>query len=382
MSKKYPILYSRTAKGNIQQWQIIAEEDGYYTIEGLQGGTLTTSKKNFVEVKNSGKANATTLAKQAEKEAKAKWSKKLKTGYAESVEAISKIDFKKPMKGDKWKEREDEVIFPITVQDKLNGVRCQNTAEASKSTGGEIFWTIPHIRKALAPIFEKYPNAFIDSEAFNYALRKKLGRLVSIVSVIHKEKDLTPELLAESEQIVQLHVFDGYGFEGITEETPYLQRYEAVKKLVTDLKSKYINILENETIYDLDSLMARFVRNRKKGGEGLMVRWGDCPFKHGRSKYMLKLKHFEDAEFKVLDVQDGNADWKGCAKRIILELNEPSTRGETSFASNIEGDREWLREMYQNKEKVIGKMATCEFQCYSEYKIPQIPYVRAIRTYE
>jgi hypothetical protein len=63
-------------------------------------------------------------------------------------------------------------------------------------------------------------------------------------------------------------------------------------------------------------------------------------------------------------------------------LNEPSPRGDTQFDSNIKGDEAWLRELFQNKKKYIGEPATTEYQHYSEYGIPQLPYVIAIRNYE
>lgn len=381
--KAFPTLYKRTSTGAIQQWGITAASRGYYTEEGQVGGKITTSAIHTVEAKNVGKKNATSVEKQAEIEAEAKWIKQNKRGYMLTIADVDNTTFVKPMKGDKWKDRADEVTWPVQVQDKLNGVRCQQVASRAYSTGGETFWTIPHIREVLAPFFKKYPDAFIDGEAFNYKLRKRLNRLTELVSVCYKEKDLTPELLAESKEIVQLHVFDGWGFKGITKDTPWEERHAAVAEVVKEMGSEFVQMLPYVVVKDIEALMFKLRANRKVGGEGLMVRYGKCPFKSGRSKYMLKLKHFDDAEFKVVDIQEGNADWKGCAKRIVLELPKPATNtGETTFAANIEGDREWLRKLYQNKETVIGKQATTEFQQWSEYGVPQIPWVRCIRDYE
>lgn len=384
--KKFPILYKRTSKGGTQQWQIVSDADSYTTVEGMVNGKLTTNNPHLCQPKNPGKANATTAAQQAEKEAEAKWDKKLKQGYVEDVTAIDSVTFRKPMKGDKWKDRQDEVIFPIDVQDKCNGIRCQNEVDAARSTGGEIFHTIPHIRAALSPIFEQWPEAFIDGEAFNYGLRRNLNRLIELVSVMIKPKDLTPALLAESEKIVQLHVFDGWGFGTITKDTPYKERHAAVTKLIKDLDSKYLYVLKSTQVDDVRTLLKLLKENKKTGGEGLMVRWGACEYKHGRSKYLLKLKHFDDAEFEVLDIQEGNANWTGCAKRVVLKLPAPCKGADgkimTSFASNIDGDVPWLRRLFLNRKEVIGEMATCEYQQLSEYGIPQIPWVRAIRNYE
>ncbi|NBQ70370.1 MAG: hypothetical protein EBU46_16670, partial [Nitrosomonadaceae bacterium] len=236
----------------------------------------------------------------------------------------------------------------------------------------------------LAPIFADHPAAFLDGEAYNPALKKNLNRLIEVVSVAYKPKDLTPELLADSERIVRLHLFDGYGFDGITPETPYDQRLAALERLLKRYKLKYTVVERQWKVANLKTLLADLEKNRLEDGEGLMVRWGDCPRKEGKSKYLLKLKHFDDAEFTIVDIQEGNADWKGCAKRIVLELPEPATNAtkDTTFAANIDGDREWLRELFVRKNEYIGQRATVEYQQLSEYKIPQIPWVRAIRNYE
>lgn len=380
-----PTLYKRDAKGGIQQWTAHIEGNGFYVVKGKVGGKLTRTAPFTCEGKNLGRANETTPYQQAMREAQSEWEKKLKRGYAQDINGIDEVTFKKPMKGDRWKDRASEVTFPVWVQDKLNGVRCQSVADRSYSTGGETFYAIPHIREALASIFAKYPNAFIDAELFNYKMRKHLNRLTEIVSVNVKPQHLTPELLAESAQLVQLHIFDGHGFNGITPETPWEERHESVGDLLRE-HTKFANpslyMVPRERANNLDELMVKLQKNRRSGGEGLIVRHGKCEFKYGRSKYMLKLKHFEDAEFDILAIEEGNGDWKGCAKRIILKLHKPATTGETSFASNIEGDRAWLRTLFERREEFIGQPATCEFQQYSEYGIPQIGYVRAIRNYE
>jgi len=43
---------------------------------------------------------------------------------------------------------------------------------------------------------------------------------------------------------------------------------------------------------------------------------------------------------------------------------------------------EYLGELLQRRDEVVGKLATVRYQCVSEYGVPQIPYVEAIRDYE
>lgn len=374
-----PELFKRSSTGKVQTWAIHTDGNKFYTVEGVVGGKLTTSKPTVCKGKNLGKANETTPAEQAELEAEAKWKKKQKKGYTPDIKKIDSVSFKAPMKGDKYFERREEVQFPAIVQDKLNGVRGQNEAERAYSTGGETFRTVPHIRDALAPIYKAYPNAFLDGEWWNFKLRTHLNRLVELVSVALEP---TPEILAESAKIVELHLFDGFGFDGITPETPFIQRHAALKKLLARFAPKGVFLVDYQMVANEAEFFKLMEDNKKRKGEGLMLRWGDCPYKHGRSKYLLKCKHWEDSEFELVDIEEGKGNWAGYAKRMILKLPKPSKRGETTVKSNILGNRAYLKKLLDNRKNLIGQQVTCRYQGWSEYGVPQLPWVIVVRNYE
>ena len=45
-------LYKRNVNGTINQWEVIVENDGYYTAFGQVGGVITKSEKVIVEAKS------------------------------------------------------------------------------------------------------------------------------------------------------------------------------------------------------------------------------------------------------------------------------------------------------------------------------------------
>lgn len=379
-----PKLYKRASSGATQVWSIIVDGATYYSMEGIEGGTISTNSPHICTPKSLGKKNEQTAEQQALKEATAQWTKKLEKGYCTDVSQIDSVTFRKPMKGGKFVDYMDKVIYPVIVQDKLNGIRSQTDAARSYSTGGKTFYTVPHIMNELKPLFEAFPDAFIDGEFYNFKLRQHLNRLVKIVNVKILPKHLTPELLNESKEIVQLHLFDGYGFNGITKDTPYLERHAALVKLIKQFNLEYVFVLPYEMMNSKEELDARMAINLSEGGEGLMIRYGKCPHKDGRSTQMLKYKHFDDDEFEVVDVQEGNGDWTGCAKRIVLKLHTPATNDtrDLTFNSNIEGGMEELKEVFDNRADWIGKMVTVKYQHFSEYGVPQLPWVITKRDYE
>lgn len=383
MPKTFPILYSKSATGAVLTWQVEVNEDSYRTTSGqLNSLNLTTSLWSFCEPKNVGKKNETSSAEQAEKEAEALFVKKQKDNYWENLEDFDKIKFFAPMLAEKYRKYKKKMKFPVGVSNKLNGIRSNHFIDASFSRTGEQFHNIEHIRESTAPLYQKFPNLFLDGELFNKKYKNLLNRISELVSVNMKPKDITPELREESRKIVRLVVYDGFGFNNITQETPYEQRIAALEELLAGFE--FIDIEAYEEANSHEEIEVAFKAAEERKDEGIIIRILDAPYLNKRTKFLLKYKHFEDEEFEILDIEPGTGNWQGCAKKIICKLNTPATNGKTTFKSNIRGEREDLRALYENKEKYIGQKANVEFQEYSEYGIPLIPYTQQpfIRNYE
>lgn len=381
-----PTLYARSVTEAVLIWKIEVVDDAYRTTSGqLDSPNLTTTLWSYGKPKNVGKKNETTAADQALKEAKALYKKKLDEGYWEDISDINKERFFEPMLAQKYYDRKKKIrkklVFPVAVEDKLNGIRSCHFKRGSFSRKGKEFHNIDHIREVLAPLFEKHPNLFIDGELFNYKLKNLLNRISELVSVNRKPKDITPELREESRKIVRLVCYDGYGFDSVTKETPFVERRAALTKLLASID--FIDVLQYKLAYTHDEIDAFLKAAESRKEEGVIIRVLNAPYENKRSKYLLKYKNFEDEEFKVIDILEGEGNWQGCAKQIVCELNEPATTGETTFISNIDGKQEQMRELLLNKQNYIGQLATVRFQEYSEFGIPLIPFTSLpFRTYE
>jgi ATP-dependent DNA ligase len=382
--KKFPTLYKRDNKSNLQEWTICVKGNGFYVIEGIVGGKLTTTNPHFCEAKSQGKKNATTAEEQTLKEAQAKWDYKQEHGYCLDPKKVDSTKYLEPMLAKQYDDYKDDITWPVYCDDKLNGVRMNALSTGIKSRKGTAFNTIPHIEKAIASLFKKYPNLYLDGEGFNPKLKNHLNRLIEVVSVAYKPSDVTPELLKESEAIVQFWVYDGYGFEGITPTTPFIERRAALKKLLKGIE--YVYVLDYKVCQNDAEVQKLLKLADKNKDEGVIVRWGNAPYEHKRSKYLLKLKNFMDSEFKIVKIEQGHGNWHGYAKRITLELPKPiigrDGKEQTTFASNIEGNQAYLKKIWNNPEAVLNKMATVRYLGLSEYGVPQIPYVVVIRGYE
>lgn len=383
----FPTLYARSNTGAILQWTVLVENNTYWTEAGQQGGAITTSKPQVCTGKNIGKANETLPDEQAEKEAQAAWKKKKKEGYTEDVTKIDEQVFFQPMLAKQFEDYQEKIVYPVGLEDKLNGIRSVHFKRGSFSRRGEQFYNIEHIRRDTQKAFEVFPDLVLDGELFNYKYRNLLNRIAQLVAVTRKPKDITPELRKESEEIVRLYVYDGFGFtvdgKSITQDTPFWQRKQALKKLKEAFKWEFVYILDYKFAKSIDDILDALKHSKKNGWEGIIIRIFDAPYENKRSKFLLKYKNFIDKEFEIIDILEGTGNWAGCAKKIVCKLDKPGTNGETEFTSNIRGTMEEMAQLLKDKHKYIGKYATVEFQEYSEYGVPLIPYTQLpFRDYE
>ena len=85
-----------------------------------------------------------------------------------------------------------------------------------------------------------------------------------------------------------------------------------------------------------------------------------------------------DAEYKVIDIDEGNGNRAGTCKHLVCFCDKTKQ----TFNSNVKGSFEYLKEILDNKEKYIGKLATIQFFQLTPDGIPRFPFAVAFRDYE
>jgi DNA ligase-1 len=370
---KFDTLYARTSTGAIQEWTIVVGNNYYTTTYGQKDGQLVTTDPSYCEGKNIGKANETSPENQAIKEAQAIYKKKKKEGYFENVEDIDKETFFQPQLAKKFVDYQDKVVYPLAVESKLNGVRCIFNKKGAFSRTGEQFHCIDHIKDSLAPLFIKYPDLILDGELFNPLFKNQLNVIASLVSVNRKITDVTEEDHIKAKEVVQYHVYDGF----VNKEmmgSAFTVRKEALRNLLEEDAHGCIFYHPYEWVHSYEEIGVLMQKVKEENREGLMLKNPNGIYENKRSKNFLKLKVFTDDEFKVVEFLEGTGNWAGKVKKVVCLLNVPATNGKTTFESNIRGTMEELAELWQNRHMHIGKKVTVDFQEWSPYNIPLIPY--------
>ena len=385
---KLPTLYKKTTVGKIQTWQIITHEDKYRTISGQQDGKKIQNKWTTCKPKNVGRANATTGEEQAIKEAIAKHDKKLESGYHLNVENIDKKRFYEPMLAQdfKNKNRQKEVMFeideegigaPVFSQPKLDGIRCIAMREGLFTRTGKEIVAVPHIHEALKPFFELYPNATLDGELYNHEYKDDFNQIIHLV----RKVKITEESLAESREKIQYHIYDtpviGNGKWAMSEKHWFSERTSKLDAAFANLGlGDPLVIVETDEVNGrehLDKLYADYV---ERGYEGQMIRL-DGPYENKRSPKLLKRKEFVDEEYTILGYEEGKGNRTGTIKHFSFK-----NKNGKKFNSNVKGSFEYLTELLEKADDLIGKEATVKYFNLTPDGVPRFPYVIAIRDYE
>ena len=206
-------LYKRDKKGKVRAWTIEHDAVSYWTISGIYpDGKMTKTAPTFVEQKNVGKANETSLEQQVLNEVASKIQYQIDQGFTYEIPTEEKR-FEVSL-ANKYQDRQEKgkLDFPYIVEPKLDGVRCY-----IKMVDGDIrmfsrkhkeFVACPHIaaNEFVTKFFEMYPDAILDGELYNHNLKDDFNKIVSLV----KKTKPKYEDLIESAKLVQYHCFDSY----------------------------------------------------------------------------------------------------------------------------------------------------------------------------
>ena len=391
--KTLQTLYKIDTKGKLREWTMHIDGASFYAVKGLVDGKKTTDKATTTIAKNVGKVNETTPEAQAELQAQAKFQKKLDSGYALNKLDAQKKKFYEPMLAHNYTDRKSELRYPLFSQPKLDGIRCIVRKEDDKVIGrtrnGKEIECIPHILNRLSGFFLAHPKAILDGELYNHDLRDNFNKITSLVrkqkpvklngmtdNAFAKKQKEFDERLAEAEESIQYHIYDApYLNDNCTEKTLFEFRINELKSLLQTNSS--IVIVETSEVYNEGNLDHLYGQYLEQGYEGQMVRKDD-KYENKRSKSLLKRKEFIDSEYKVVDIDVGNGNRSGTAKNLVCYC--PKTK--KTFNSNIKGSFEYLKEIYDNRQEYIGKLATIKYFQLTPDGIPRFPYAISFRNYE
>ena len=347
----FPTLYTRDASGTVRFWRMELNPerpDQYRTVAGVLGGAEVPSGWTTATPKNVGRSNETSSVEQAVLEVEAQYQKKRDRKYHDDPDNVGGYKFFAPMLAQKYEPLKSlsGLAGPVYVQPKLDGIRAVICAEGATTRQGKPIMTVPHVLRDLEPVFSEYPDLVLDGELYNHDLRDDFNEVSSVV----RRPKPSPADLAKAEKLVQYHIYDvAAGFDG-----GFGARIGSLHTLVgyamgfsdpleAPASIRLVETYAAETGERMDELYAHFLA---EGYEGQMVRL-DAPYEEGkRSKHLLKRKEFQDAEFDLVRVEEGEGNWAGYAKTAVIRLpdgREQSSGMRGSMAMQADRLRTWTK---------------------------------------
>jgi len=396
MIKKLQTLYKIDTKGKLREWTMNIDGNKFYAVKGLVTGKKTQDKPTICVAKNVGRANATTPESQADFQAQAKFQKKLDTGYALTEEDAKVKKYYDPMLADKFDNRKDSLSFPIYSQRKLDGIRCIVRKEDGEVVGrtrnGKVIECIPHITDSLKGFFMAFPDAVLDGELYNHEYKDNFNKITSLVrkqkpvrranqtdNAFNKKVAEYQERLLEAKESIQYWIYDMPKLNDLVDEKiSFDMRFNELRHhLFGAINKDCLVMVETAEVNSFKTLDVLYDQYLEQGYEGQIVRQ-NAGYENKRSKGLLKRKEFMDAEYKVIDIDEGNGNRAGTCKHLVCFCDKTKQ----TFHSNVKGSFEYLKEILDNKEKYIGKLATIQFFQLTPDGIPRFPFAVAFRDYE
>lgn len=354
-------LYKRNQRGAAYVWSVRVRGSTATYEWGQEGGKMQTKVREYAE----GKQNRTAGA-QAVFEAESVAKKKRRTGYLDSIEdadAHAREAAPLPMLATKLQDRKAPLPRNVFVQPKLDGMRCVGDTHTGAlwSRKGKRFEKLDHIEGAVKGMLDggvppqcewasKRPR-YVDGELF---IKGKTFPQIS-------------SLIRHGSPLVEYHVYD------VVLDAPFRGRDEILHFAKWGGPIKFV---EARSCADtmITSVHEQHVAD---GYEGTMVRPDDPEhYRPGaRSKNLLKLKDFEDAEFECVDVKQ---EKHGVDNLGALELRLHEGDDRTFFARPKMTGEERLK-IWRDPASVIGQQITVRYFELSKDGVPRFPVAVGVR---
>jgi DNA ligase-1 len=282
--------------------------------------------------------------------------KDLKCGI--SVKTLNKVfpklipEFNVPLADNYGKGTCDFIKDLWFMSRKLDGVRGFSISgkEESKifSRKGKEFFTLDVIKEELEKIRLQLGNNMLDGEI---CIVDDEGNenFQAVMSQIRRKNFTMPK--------PKFLIFDMYDkdcfFQGKLDPVPYKERIKSCKFLLSVLDKSKVEVLDQFPI-----LSENDFNNIPDGYEGFMLR-KDGPTYFKRSKSLLKVKTFNDAEFKVCSIEKGIKSIDGVQKEvcsaIVIEYGDTTV----SVGSGL-SDKQRL-DWYYHPEVILNKTVTVQY---------------------
>ena len=268
----------------------------------------------------------------------------------------------------------DEINFPVYASTKLDGVRAL-------IIDGIVY------SRSLKPIRNKHVQKLFGKKEFEGFD----GELVvgDIYAKDVFQKTTSGVMSEDGEPDVKFYVFDLWNHP----TTSYERRQTILRVQLKNYKTDNVLFLGQKYCNTCDDVNSILEEERIKNGEGLILRNPEGIYKYGRStpkqQLSVKVKFFEQEEFEVVGFEErmhntneqttnelGYAE-RSSAKDGLVPMNTLGSivlkYGDAEFRCGTGFNDKQRKEIWENKDKYLGKLASIRYMSVGQKLVPRVP---------
>ena len=217
---------------------------------------------------------------------------------------------------------------------------------------------MPHIEAA---ILKAFPDeaVVLDGELYNHDYKDDFEHIIELVR---------PDEPVEGHEVVQYHIYD------TPMEGPFSARNAWMEENIKGDTLVRVHTFEINSAEDVDAWHDRMV---ELGYEGLILRNAAGLYVNKRSYDLLKYKHFDTEEFRIVGIEEGRGRLQGHVGKFVCLTAEG-----LEFRAKQRGSLKKLKEYWEDHSLWEGKILTVQFQNWTQEHRPRFPVGITIRDYE
>ena len=273
----------------------------------------------------------------------------------------------KPMLAYKVDQKPVDWTTKVYLQPKLDGVRCIFTKDGAYSRASNEFKNVAHIKYDLTDFFRKHPNAVLDGELYNHALKDDFEKIISLV---RKQKP-TDQDARDAESFVQYHVYDT-----IAEGPDYGDRFNWLIRYLPIAAT--MTLIKNTVVESQDEAKMLHSVHLAQGYEGSMLRL-NMPYEQKRSYNLQKFKDFSDTEATIMGYEAGKGKFEGMIGKFFMQDDDGNEFGCPIGKGYNFADRKIILD---NIHDYIGQRATFTYFQRTKAGSYRHPLFKTLRNYE
>lgn len=339
-------LYRKNAN-SIGTWRIWSEGNVIRIAHATVQGGSEVFHEETVQTNMSGRS----IEEQVALRIRSRVSRMLDKGYKATLaeaqaSSSNQMGLDRPMLAHPIKRASRINYSGAVLQKKLDGHRCLITRQDDRL----IAYTrqgkpIPSIKHILGELEERIPEGTtLDGELYCHGVK-----LQTIGSWIKREQPATENLFFACYDMISAD--------------RYIDRHAELSEIVAG--SKKVVALPYRPWTGHEDTMAWFKEVRASGFEGLMLRLDNVPYEAGKRSYgLLKIKEFEQAEFKVVGFEKSSTGWAICKC-----VTESGGRFDCSAPGSV-AEKIYV---WENQAEFRFRMLTVDFAHWTDDGLPFQP---------